>query len=407
MKNSLGRGEARRLAIKAQGLNRASVAGKSRGHLKKCLERLGVLQIDSVNALVRAHYLPLFSRLGPYEREHLDELTWCRHSRRLCFEYWGHEASFLPLEMWPHLRWRMKRAADGRGIYKGLAEFGRQQRPFIRQVLKEVAERGPLGAGALSGGGGTGPWWGWSREKIALEWLFAAGEVTVASRRNFERLYDLPERVIPSEILSRPELPGEEARRHLFRQAAKALGVATEKDLRDYYRFEPADSKAALADLLSAGELLPVEVEGWKPAAYLWAGATVPKKVETGTLVSPFDSLVWERSRTERLFDFQYRLEFYTPAAKRVYGYYVLPFLYGERLVGRVDLKADRAGDRLLIPAVFSEAKNFEAEEIAALAANLVDLASWLGLSRIEFAKKGRLEKRLAAELLIRPPDKS
>ncbi len=397
--NDLKIEEARRLAISAQGFGPTPAGGNSRARLKKCLERLGVLQIDSVNTLVRAHYLPLFSRLGPYDREHLDELTWCRHQRRLCFEYWGHEASFLPLDLWPQMRWRMKRAARGQGIYKHLAELGREQQPFIRSVWKEVAARGPLGAGTLSGGGGTGPWWGWSREKIALEWLFAAGEVTVASRRNFERLYDLPERVIPGHHLNQPEPSEKEAIASLIKRAAQALGVATEKDLRDYYRLGPADAKAALAILLEEGELQPVIVEGWKQTAYVPVGVRIPRQVETGCLLSPFDSLIWERSRTERLFDFQYRLEFYVPPAKRKYGYYVLPFLYGERLVGRLDLKADRAAGRLLVPAVHGEGRDFTGQEVTSLAASLAALAAWLGLGRVEVDKKGRLAKILAAAL--------
>jgi len=390
--------QARRLAIGAQGLNRG--VGGRRG-IEDRLARLGVLQIDAVNALVRAHYLPLFSRLGPYAREELDHLTWGPLPKRAFFECWGHEASFMPLNLYGLMRWRLARAAEGEGIYGHLAEFGRARKSFVYEVLRAVKEGGPMGAGDLNKGGRTGPWWGWSPEKMALEWLFAAGEVSVAGRRNFERLYDLTERVIPAKILRQPQLDEAEAKRGLLKVAASALGVATEKDLRDYYRLSAAAAKAGVAELVAAGELRPVTVEGWKQAAYCPAGVRIPKEVKTGCLISPFDSLIWERSRTERLFDFHYRLEFYTPAAKRVYGYHVLPFLHGSRLVGRVDLKAERAKGCLSVPAVFAEGE-MDDEALKALALNLLDLAQWLGLDKIRLGRKtgldGRLKKCLKAD---------
>ena len=392
--------QARRLAITSQGLGRAgSAAGP--GSIKSCLSRLGVLQIDAVNALVRAHYLPLFSRLGPYSREDLDHITWGPLSKRAFFECWGHEASFMPLNLYQLMRWRMARSASGQGIYGHLAEFGRAEKTFVQKVLKMVAERGPVGASDLKKGGRTGPWWGWSPEKMALEWLFAAGEVAVAGRRNFERLYDLTDRVIPRKILEQPCPDAPEAKRGLLKVAASALGVATETDLRDYYRLSAAGTKTALAELAESGELLPVNVESWKQTAYCPAGARVPKEVKVATLISPFDSLIWERSRTERLFNFRYRLEFYTPAAKRVYGYHVLPFLHNSRLVGRLDLKAERASGCLSIPAVFSEGE-LDEQALNALAANLIELARWLGLDKIRPGKStgldGRLKKCLKAD---------
>jgi len=314
--------QARRLALAAQGFNgRQPPATIKPVQLNRMIERLGILQIDSVNALVRSHYLPLFSRLGNYSSDLLDQAAWSQGRRRTLFEYWGHEASLLPLSMYPLMRWRMQRATRGEDIYQQLARFGREQQDTIRRVLASVEELGALGAGSLSTRQGrAGPWWDWSAEKHALEWLFATGEVTVAGRRGFERLYDLPERVIPSVILQQPALSETEAQRGLFLHAAKALGVGTEKDLRDYFRLNPADSRPRLAELVEAGELLSCEVQGWRLPAYCLPEPKVPRKVEASALLSPFDSLIWERSRTERLFDFRYRLEIYTPQDKRVYG---------------------------------------------------------------------------------------
>ena len=389
------------MAIEAQGLNRAAASAPGRGRLKNLLRRLGVLQIDSVNALVRAHYLPLFSRLGPYSREDLDHLTWGRPVvKREFFEYWGHEASFMPIELYPLMRWRMKRAAAGEGIYKGLARFGREEKAVVKRVLKAVAETGPTGAGALNeSGGGTGAWWGWSPEKTALEWLFAVGEVSISSRKGFERLYDLTERVIPDQVLKQAGLDEAEAQRRLLLRSAEALGVATEKDLRDYYRLPAAAGKAGVAALVESGELKSVEVEGWSQPAYCPTAVRIPRSVRAECLISPFDSLIWERDRTLRLFDFHYRLEFYTPAHKRVYGYHVLPFLYGTELVGRIDLKADRAAGALKIPALFSETEGFSPEVMSSLADKLIKLADWLGLVKIEVSRRGSLEKSLAEQL--------
>jgi Uncharacterized protein conserved in bacteria len=247
-----------------------------------------------------------------------------------------------------------------------------------------VREQGALGAGSLTTREErAGPWWDWSDEKHALEWLFAAGEVTVAGRRGFERLYDLPERVLPADLLRRPELEECEAQRRLLLHSAQALGVATEKDLRDYFRLDPADSKARLAELVEAGAVLPVQVQGWQAPAYCLADSVVPRKVRASALLSPFDSLVWERARTERLFDFRYRLEIYTPQHKRVYGYYVLPFLFDEHLAARVDLRSDRASGKLVVHAVHEEERGLSEEGHAALAQQLAEMARWLGLERV------------------------
>lgn len=374
--------QARRVALAAQGFNgRRPPATFTSSHVTQLIERLGVLQIDSVNALVRSHYLPLYSRLGNYPQKLLDQAAWSQGRQRKLFEYWGHEASLLPVELYPLMRWRMQRASQGEGIYQQLAKFGREEQPTIARVLQAVRDQGALGAGSLSTRQErAGPWWDWSAEKHALEWLFAAGEVTVSGRRGFERLYDLPERVLPSSILNHPPISEADAQRGLLLRAITALGVGTEKDIRDYFRQDPAPAKAGLAELLEEGAIEPVQVQGWKQPAYLLPGLKVPRKITASALLSPFDSLIWERARTERLFDFHYRLEIYTPAHKRVYGYYVLPFLHNERIAARVDLRAERAAGRLAVHAVHEEEPGLDEEGMHALAANLRQLADWLGL---------------------------
>lgn len=400
MTPTLSLAQARRLALSAQGFARAPHGQIGQRQLLAQIERLGVLQIDSVNAVVRSHYLPLFSRLGPYDQALLERAAWSQGRQRRLFEYWGHEASLLPLALYPLLRWRMQRARNGEGIYKQLARFGREQQPLIRRVLQAVREQGALGAGSLGQGrAGKGGWWGWSAEKHALEWLFAAGEVTVAGRRGFERLYDLPQRVLPADLLELPEPDAAQAQRHLLRHAAQALGVATEKDLRDYYRLDAVDSRARLAELLEAGEIQQVQVQGWTQPAYCAGRPKIPRKVEASSLLSPFDSLIWERARTERLFGFRYRLEIYTPQHRRVYGYYVLPFLHDERLAARLDLRAERAEQRLTVYALHEETPGLDEAGLAALAHSLLALASWLGLEAVRLNCSSAAAVRLRGHL--------
>ncbi|AZE99189.1 hypothetical protein C4J95_1713 [Pseudomonas orientalis] len=393
--------QARRMALAAQGFSgRQPPAQIKAAHLNRLIERLGVLQIDSVNALVRSHYLPLFSRLGNYSPSMLEQAAWSQGRRRALFEYWGHEASLLPMVMYPLMRWRMERARQGQGIYAQMARFGRERQDTIQRVLQVVEQRGALGAGSLSTREErAGPWWDWSDEKHALEWLFAAGLVTVAGRRGFERLYDLPERVIPGEILQ-TFVSEADAQRGLLLHSASALGVATEKDLRDYFRLDPVDSRQRLAELVEEGQLLSCQVQGWKQSAYCLPEPKVPRSVPASALLSPFDSLIWERARTERLFDFRYRLEIYTPQHKRVYGYYVLPFLHNERIAARVDLRAERASNCLAVHAVHEEERGLDEPGMLALALNLRQMADWLGLQQVKLNCQRPSAARLRVAML-------
>src|SRR5439155_22356546 len=346
-RESLSAAEARRVALAAQGF------GAGARTLRSALDRIALIQLDSVNVLVRAHYLPAFSRLGPYRTDLLDRAAH-RAPRRL-FEYWGHEASLIRVDLQPALRWRMARAADD--AWRGVRRVQRDQPQLVARVLDAVRERGPVAASELAEKRPrrSGPWWEWSDVKRACEWLFWSGQVTSARRRGFERLYDVPERVLPAAVLAAPTPAVDEAQRELVRVAARALGVAAERDLRDYFRLPAADARARVAELVEAGELLPVAVEGWREAAYALPGVRVPRRIDAGALIGPFDSLLWERSRVERLFGFRFRLEVYVPAPRRVHGYYVLPFLLGDRLVARVDLKAGRQAGALLVRAAHAE----------------------------------------------------
>ncbi len=388
-RESLSAAEARRVALAAQGFHEPRPGGPVSGReVVRTVRALGLVQIDSVNVLVRSHYLPLFSRLGIYEPTLLDGAGTGR--RRRLFEYWGHEASLIPVEHQPLLRWRMRRARDGDGMWGGVTRFGREQRAFCAKVLQEITDHGPLGVSELQAEGQRrkGGWWGWSHGKVALEWLFWTGQVTTHSRRRFERVYDLTERVLPRAVLALPTPADDEAQRDLLRLASRALGVATERDLRDYFRLPTSEAKVRVAELVAAGELLPVSVEGWRAPAYVTPTLRVPRRIEARTLLSPFDSLVWERDRMQRLFDFHYRIEIYTPAHKRKHGYYVLPFLLDDRLVARVDLKADRAHSTLQVIATHFEPWIRPVDAEAALRDELATMAQWLGLERIAVRKQ-------------------
>jgi uncharacterized protein YcaQ len=396
--DTLSPAEARRIALAAQGFadpRPASGARLDARHARRVFDALALVQIDSVNVFSRSHYLPPFARLGAYPRDVLDRVAWGRtpgDRGRALFEYWGHEASLIPLDHHPLYRWRMARAARGEGIYQGLARFARERAAFVDEVEREIRDRGPLGAGELEKGErGEGGWWGWSEAKKALEYLFWAGRVTTATRRGFERVYDLTERVIPSDVLARPTPAEPDAVRDLLRLSAAATGVATAADLRDYVRLDPEDAHPRIAELVEAGELRPVRVGGSDRPAYLWRDARLPRRVTARALLSPFDNLIWARERTERLFGFRYRLEIYTPAEKRVHGYYVLPLLLDDRLVARACLKADRAGGRLLVRTAHLEPGTDAGEAAEAMMAELRHAAAWLGLAEVAVADRGDL----------------
>ena len=397
---ALSRQDARRIALAAQGFDRPRLAQPpQRSDIERVIRALGLLQMDSVNVLIRAHYLPLYSRLGPYARELLEQAAYVP-AKRVLFEYWAHEASLLPLSQQPLLRWRMERARAGIGTWKRIGRFLQEHTTFVREVLAQLRERGPLGAGELQQPGKAKKgWWEWSEAKTALECLFWTGEVTTAARRHFERIYDLTDRVLPSTILQLPTPAPADAQRALMEIAARALGVATESDLRDYFRLDLRDARERVQELVAAGRLQPVAVEGWRQPAYLHSEAPAPRSVTTSTLLSPFDPLVWERKRAERLFDFKYRLEIYTPAHKRVHGYYVLPFLLDEAIVARVDLKADRKAGKLRVLAAHLETTQAQDRVAAALAEELQTLCTWLGLKAITVGRRGKLTAALRARL--------
>lgn len=389
--------QARRIALAAQGFTDPRPRGRpDMRSLTRVLGRVGLLQIDSVNVLSRAQYLPLWSRLGPYSTELLDRAAG-RAPRRL-FEYWAHVASLVPVGTQPYLRFRMARAAQHAwGAMRRIAE---EKPDFVAWVYSEVRDRGPLTAREIEHDvpRRKDNWgWNWSEVKIALEWLFYTGEVTAARRNGqFERVYDLPERVLPPEILNAPTPDVAESHRELIRIAARAYGVGTLQCFRDYFRLGPKEAATAVAELVEAGELVPVRIDGWKRPAYLVAGTRIPRRVDARALIGPFDSMVFERTRLERLFDFEYRIEIYVPAEKRRYGYYVLPFLLGDRFVARVDLKADRTQGTLLVQSAFAE-EHAPPETADELAEELLDMAAWLGLSDVTVNERGDLARPLRA----------
>lgn len=399
MVEKLSAATARRMALAAQGFGKARPAAPGRRHVLSTIETLGLIQIDSVNVLSRSHYLPLFSRLGDYPRALLEDLAWGR--KPVLAEYWGHEASLMPHDLHPLLRWRMADARAGVGVWKGVARFLDSHPDLIARALEEIRQRGPLSAGELDIGAKKGPggWWGWSEAKRAVECLFWAGELTTATRRTgFERVYGTPEQVLPVPVLNTPTPSREDAQRALIARAARAMGVASERDLRDYFRMGPVESRARIAELVEDGGLIPAQVEGWDQTAYVAAGAARPRRIEALALLSPFDNLIWFRERTERLFNARIRLEIYTPAHLRTHGYYVLPFLQGETLTARVDLKADRKAGALRVQATHAE-PSADDQTAWALAQELQLMARWLGLTDVVVVEKGDLSGRLSEAL--------
>jgi uncharacterized protein YcaQ len=387
---------ARRIALAAQGLADPRPTGVvDRRHLRRVVGRTALLQIDSVNVFERAHYVPVYSRLGPYPKDLLDRAA---YRERELFEYWGHEASLLPVALHPLLRWRMARAAALEEGWGRTQRVAREQPQLIADVLRRVEDEGPVGAGQLRDGPrGAAGWWSWDAAKTALEHLFWTGRVTTAGRRSFERLYDVTERVLPAQVLAAPTPSREDAQRELVRIAARSHGVATERDLRDYFRLRVDEARVAVQSLVEDGDLLPVRVEGWRDPAYLWPAASMPRRVPATALLSPFDPLVWERSRAARLFGFDYRIEIYVPAERRVHGYYVLPFLHDEALRARVDVKSDRQAGVLRVQASWLEPGCDPGQTAEALAAELRRAADWQGLGEVHIAPRGDLAGALAS----------
>ncbi|MGK2882771.1 MAG: winged helix-turn-helix domain-containing protein [Mycobacterium sp.] len=392
---------ARRVAVSAQGFYEAAPRGVvNRAHLRRLISRIQVLQMDSVSVSVRAHYAPVFSRLGPYDRDVLDRAAWSHSAKapRLLIEYWAHEAALMSMDDWPLLRWRMREYADGRWG----KEIVRKNPQLAEDILAAVDALGPCTAGQIEAHleseprGRKGPWWDRSDTKWVAEALFASGALTTATRVGFARHYDLTEKVLPEEVVAR-ELDDHAAVRELTLRAATALGIGTEADIRDYFRMGAAQCKPALAQLVVEGELEHVEVDGWTAPAYLRVGQPVPRSDRGTALLCPFDPLIFFRPRVERLFDFHYRIEIYTPAPKRQFGYYVWPFLLDGHLVGRVDLK--RTPEALHVVGAFSEPGQDRAHVAAALAVELRLMAGWLGVDAVTVGQRGDLVGALGAAL--------
>lgn len=399
--DTLSASEARRIALYAQGFRGQLRESKANwAKISRTVDELQLLQIDSVNVLVRSHYLPLFARLGNYDMAALDKRSF-DNRHRYFFECWAHEASLVPLTLHPIMRWRMVRAQSGNGTYRHMNQFGRDEKAYLKTVLAFIQGHGPVRASEIpESGKSAGGWWGWSKGKLALETLFDQGHLTTATRQGFERIYDVPERVIPASIHNLPTPTEADALQELINRSATALGIGTEKDLIDYFRLPAREARLAIAACLEAGQLKAVDVEGWSRKAYLSASAALPRKAGGRALLTPFDPLVWNRDRAERMFDFHYRIELYTPQHKRKFGYYVLPFLNGEKLAGRVCLKADRATSTLLVNTSHVEAACDVDETGESLAAELQLMARWLGLDHIKAAKKGNLASSLKRHLV-------
>ncbi|CAB4767457.1 MAG: winged helix-turn-helix domain-containing protein [Actinobacteria bacterium] len=372
--------EARSLALAAQGFDKPRSKSKSStADAVEVIKKLGVIQIDSVNVLVRSQELPLFARLGDHDRNAISKAT----AQGKIFEYWGHEAAILPVEIQPLFRWKMNAARTGKIKHWGLTSFYADNKAFVKRILKHVEANGPVTARELSTRTTKkSSWWDWDEAKTALEYLFLTGQLMSCGRgSDFARIYDITERVLPSKVLNTPTPTENEARKQLLVRAAKAQGVATLTDLADYYRQKTAVIKPLVNELVEQGELREVTVDTWVEKAFVHRSAKPPKKLYATALLSPFDSLVWCRPRNERLFDFHYRIEIYTPREKRKFGYYVLPFMMNGELVGRVDLKADRANSKLLVQSVHTEKGIKRASINGALTDELRALANWLQLN--------------------------
>ena len=390
--------EARRLALTAQGFaSPRSRATSKTAEAVAVIKQLGVVQIDSVNVLVRSQELPLFARLGDHDRAAIPEAT----AQGKIFEYWGHEAAHLPVELQPLFRWKMDAARTGKVKHWGLTSFYDDNKSYVKRVLKHVERHGPVTARALSTRTEKkGTWWDWDEAKTALEYLFLTGQLMSRGRgTDFARIYDTPERVLPPRVLNAKTPTERDARKELLVRAAIAQGIATAEDLADYYRQRPAVAKPLIAELVDDGVLRTVTVNGWKEKAYVHRNTAPPKRVRATALLSPFDSLVWCRPRNERLFDFHYRIEIYTPKPKRRFGYYVLPVLCDEKLVGRLDMKADRANNTLHVEAAYLERGVAAARVVAPVSREVRSMAKWLGLGRTLVGSRGDFARPLRIAL--------
>ena len=394
MPESLSAAAARRIALAAQGFGVPRPATIGTRQLNLALQRLGVLQIDSVNVFERSHYLPLFARLGAYDKTLLDRLT--LRAKAPYLEYWAHVATFVPREDWPLWRWRM---AAMRQKYTRPHEWVPHHPQMMQFVLDELRTYGPMAASDIEHDENVrrGPWWGLSDIKEALEYSFLFGDVVTAGRKGFERVYALPEQVLTGDLLD-AEVSIDDAQRELVRRAIRALGVGTAKDVADYYRLYVATAARLLTELADAGEVQRVTVEGWKSPGYLATDARIPRRIEAAALLSPFDPVVWERDRTERMFGFRYRIEIYTPAPQRIYGYYTLPALVDEQIVGRIDLKSDRQKGVLRVQSAWREPTAPPGVE-ERLVPVLREIAGWQGLGDVVVADRGDLARDLAGAL--------
>jgi len=384
--DSLSIADARRIALAAQGFDTARPKSKAtQRHVDALISRLGVIQIDSVNVLVRSQELPLFARLGNHDRNAIPKAT---EAQKL-FEYWGHEAAHLPVDLHPLFRWKMDAARTGKVTHWGLTSFYEENKAFVKRTLKHVATNGPTTSRELSTRTEKkGTWWDWDEAKVALEYLFLTGELMSRGRgSDFARIYDTPERVLPQRIIDAPTPSEHVARKQLLVRSAIAQGVATASDLADYYRQKLATVKPLIAELVEEGEFREVAVDGWTEKAFVHRNAKLPKQLHATALLSPFDSLVWCRPRNERLFNFHYRIEIYTPKEKRKFGYYVLPFMMDGEMVGRVDLKADRASGVLQAHSVHTEKGVKRSSINDVLNTELRAMASWLQLDRVQIGR--------------------
>ena len=390
--DSLSAAQARRINLYAQGFGEKRPTGRiDKRHVRKVFDRLGLVQIDSVNVLVRSHYLPLFSRLGPYDRSLLDRFAYRDHH---AFEYWGHEASLIRSDLHPLLRWRMDRDHQ----WAGMRRWAKEKAGLIEEVHQLVLANGLTSSGDLGGRDRRKePWWDWNDNKAALEHLFYVGRLGALRRENFERAYCDPARVLPAEVLATPTPSERDAMVGLLELAARAHGVGTAKDLADYFRLPIKEARPLLEEMAADGVVEHVEVEGWgRQPAYVHPDAHLPRWVRARALVSPFDSVMWERDRVERTYGFKYRIEIYVPKHQRRHGYYVLPFLLGDTFVARVDLKADRADGRLLVQAAHAEDGVDHLEVAEPLLDELRLLAGWLGLDDVVVVDRGDLAPTLA-----------